>query len=156
MRSLTIGSLAAAAILAFASPAAAGSPPLTATDVQHKETFVDSDVNPCTGDAGVVTTVVNAVFHITLFPDGRYHVTGTATGTFQFDATDPAAPDYSGRFTSWFGESSNSNTLTSSGTFSVRGTGTDGSTLRFHETAHATIVGGNVVVELDNIRCTLT
>ena len=153
MRSLIIGSLAAAAILALASPASAGSPPLTVTDVQHQETFVDSDVNPCSGEPGVVTTVVNAVFHITLFPDGRYHVTGTATGTFEFDTTNPAAPDYSGRVTNWFGENSNSNSLTSSFTFSVRGTGTDGSTIRFHETAHVSIVGGEIVVEFDKVRC---
>jgi hypothetical protein len=154
MRSLTIGGLVAAAILAIASPASAKSgPPETDTEVMHRVTFVDADVNPCTGEPGVVTTVVNAVFHITMFPDGRYHITGTATGTFQFDTTDPAAPDYSGRFTQWFGENSNSNVWNSTFTFSVRGTGTDGSTIRFHETAHISIVGGEIIVELDKIRC---
>ncbi len=153
MRSLTIGGLITAAILAVASPASAGGPPVTITDVQHRATFVDSDINPCTGQPGVVTTVVNAVFHITVFPDGRYHITGTATGTFQFDTTDPAAPDFSGRLTNWFGENSDSNALTSTFTFNLRGTGTDGSTIRFHETAHVSIVRGEIVVELDKIRC---
>lgn len=153
MRSLTIGGLITAAILAVATPASAGAPPVTVTDVQHRVISVEADVNPCTGQPGVVTTVVNAVFHITVFPDGRYHITGTATGTFQFDTTDPAAPDFSGRVTNWFGESSNSNTLTSTFTFSVNGTGTDGSTIRFHETAHVSIVAGEIVVELDRVRC---
>jgi hypothetical protein len=154
MRSLTIGGLvAAAAVLGVAGPASAGGSPYTDTEVQHRVTFVDSDVNPCTGEPGVVTTVVNAVFHVTVFPDGRYHITGTATGTFQFDTTDPAAPDYSGRFTQWFGENSNSNASNGTFTFSVRGTGTDGSRIRFHETAHVSIVGGALIVELDRIRC---
>jgi hypothetical protein len=152
-RSFTIGGLVAALMFAVASPASAGSPPLTVTEVHHKETFVDADVNPCTGEPGVVTTVVNAVFHITVFPDGRSHFTGTATGTFQFDTTDPAAPDYSGRVTQWFGENSNSNVSTATVTFSVRGIGTDGSTIRFHETVHLSIVGGDVVAVFDKIRC---
>jgi hypothetical protein len=38
-------------------------------------------------------------------------------------------------------------------TFSVNGKGTDGSKLHFHETAHITVVGTDVVVEFDKITC---
>ena len=57
----------------------------------------------------MLTTTANGVFHITQFPDGHYHLTGTQTGTFEFDTDDPALPDFSGRFTVWFGENGNPN-----------------------------------------------
>jgi hypothetical protein len=157
MRSFTIGSLFAAAAVTigtFGSPvSASGGPPITATEVLKDVTFVDADVNPCTGDPGIVTTVVNAVFHITEFSDGRVHVTGTATGSFEFDATDPAAVDYAGHFTQWFGENHNPTVDNSTFTFTVIGVGTDGSTIRFHDTAHITVIGSDLVVGFEKARC---
>jgi hypothetical protein len=35
----------------------------------------------------------------------------------------------------------------------VRGTGIDGSSLRFHQTTHLTIVGSDVVVTFDKTSC---
>ncbi len=64
--------------------------------------------------------------------------TGTLTGSFIFDTTDPSRPDYAGRFTEAFGDNSNSNSQLATSTFRVRGTGTDGSTVRFHTVAHTT------------------
>jgi hypothetical protein len=96
------------------------------------------DVNPCTGDPAVVTITYNGVLHISEDATGGFHITGTLTGTFFLDVDDPALPDYSGRFTQWFGGNHNSNVANETFTFSARGTGTDGSRLRFNFVAHIT------------------
>src|SRR5262245_17734950 len=106
MRKVAFAGVAAAGMLVPAIPAwGQGGPPQTFTQITHKDTQSDVDVNPCTGDPGIVTTTANSVFHLTQFPDGHGSVTGTTTGTFTFDTFDPSLPDFSGRFTSWFGGS---------------------------------------------------
>ena len=146
--------LGVVALLTFAAGASAhGGKPTTFTEHMHKVAETSSDMNPCTGDPGTVTIVQNGVFHITEFADGHVHVTGTGTGTFTFDTTDPSKPDFTGRFTQWFGAHSNPNVDNSTSTFTVHGRGTDGSRLQFHETAHFLVVDGELQVEFDKIRC---
>jgi hypothetical protein len=142
------------ALLTFAAGASAhGGKPITFTERMHNVTDTFADVNPCTGDPTTVTIVNNGVLHVTEFADGHVHVTGTFTGTVAIDTTDPSKPDYSGRFTQWFGENRNVNTENGTFTFSVRARGTDGSRLQFHETAHFLAVGGDLQVEFDKMRC---
>jgi hypothetical protein len=153
MRKLRISGLIVA-LLALPTPALAhGGPPNTFTDVMKDFTQTIPFGNPCTGDPGVVTIKINGVFHVTEFADLHVHVSGTSTGTFVFDTTDPSLPDYSGRFTQSFAENGNPNGFNASSTFRVRGTGTDGSSLRFHQTTHLTIVGSDVVVTFDKTSC---
>jgi hypothetical protein len=154
MRKLAIAGLLAAGAVGLAGPAwGHGGPPETFTDVVKDATETFPEVNPCTGDPGEVTLTYNGVFHVTVFADGHFHVTGTSTGTFAFDTADPALPDYSGRFTTWFGANGNPNSENGTETFRLRGTGTDGSTLKFNSTAHLTVVGSDVIVEFDKFRC---
>ena len=108
---------------------------------------------PCGGGAGMVTITYNSVFHVTQFDDGRYHVTGTQTGTFSFAPTDPALPNSSGSFTTWFGENGNSRTFNATSTFSVRGRTDDGEHVRFNVTTHITVAGSDVVVQFEKVSC---
>lgn len=138
----------------FMPTAHADAPIVNETDVVKDGTDEFVDVNPCTGDRARISTVFNAVFHITEFADGTVHVTGTTTGTFSLDALKDSAVDFTGRFTQWFGFNGNNKNATGSFTFSVTGTGTDGSTLRFQETAQFKVnANGDVVVEFDKIKC---
>lgn len=119
--------------------------------------------NPCTGDPGAFTITYTGVFHTSQNAAGGTRTTGTLTGTFVFDTTDPTRPDFTGRFTQTFGDNTNSNNQLATSTFRVRGTGTDGSTVRFHTVAHITAetidastdpptVTG-VKVKFDRLRC---
>ena len=56
---------------------------------------------------------------------------------------------YTGRFTSWFGGNLNGYTAVFTGTFSVRGTGDDGSRVTGNFTSHVTFVDGEPVVEFE-------
>lgn len=135
LRGASLLAVAALCVLS-ASPVFAQAQTSTTNLKNVTETF--PEINPCTGESGTVTVTYNAVFHVTHDATGGTHTTGTLTGTFDFDATDPAEPDFSGRFTNWFGDSNNSNIDVATFTFSVRGTGTDGSKLTFHGVAHIT------------------
>jgi hypothetical protein len=54
----------------------------------------------------------------------------------------------------WFGENSNQKTFNGTFTFTVIATGSDGSTLKFHETAHITVnANDEVTVEFDRPSC---
>jgi hypothetical protein len=133
---LAFALLGLAALLVLpAAPALAQAKTFTTTSAG---THTDPAANPCTGDPGTFTITYAGVFHITQNAVGGVRTTGTLTGTFVFDTTDPARPDYTGRFTETFGDNSNSNTQLATSTFTVRGTGTDGSTVRFHTVAHTT------------------
>jgi hypothetical protein len=146
--------LATITMLAFTASAAAALPVVNETDVVKNGTDTFLDVNPCTGEPATITTTFNAVFHITEFADGTVRVTGTTTGTFLADTIDASRPDFSGRFTSWFGFNGNTKNATGTSTFTVVGKGTDGSRLRFHETASFTLnANGEVTVEFDKVTC---
>jgi opacity protein-like surface antigen len=120
-----------------ASASAAAPPETTTTVTKHLvETFVDV-VPTCdaSGAEYTITTTSNLVEHETTFADGRVHATFTQTG--RFVATNPTLPDFTGRFTTWGNFNDNGKTENMTFTFSVRGTGDDGSTFRYHETAHS-------------------
>jgi len=132
----------------------------------HEKSVVDTfhDVIPCIGNGqelGTITTVENGVIHITAAgldengePIPPYHITGTFTGTVTAVPDDPSLPTFTGHFTTWFGENSNQKTFNGTFTFTVIATGSDGSTLKFHETAHVTVnAQGEVTVEFDRPTC---
>jgi len=139
-------------LVAVVAPAAvAQSTAFTETVQGVTETF--TDVNPCTGDPGTITVTYNGIFHITEDPQGGLHITGTQTGTFSFAPDDPTLPSYTGRFTVWFGGNVGANGEGFWETFSVRGIGSDGSTLLFTEVEQFHFANGEVQVEFSNASC---
>ena len=94
MRRLLCAAVVALVTFGLASPAwAQGGPPVH-TEQVTTDTSSNPSENPCTGDPGIVTFNERYVAKITTFR-GRerdYNVHGS--GTFDFDATDPAAADF--------------------------------------------------------------
>ena len=93
------------------------------------ETFVDV-ILMCEegGPLYTITTTSNLVEHETVFDDGRVHATFTQTGKFSaVPLNDPSLPSYTGSFTQWGNFNQNGTTVNGTFTFSVRGTGSDGS-----------------------------
>lgn len=131
---------AAVGLLFVGTPAIAGDV-TTTTETRHGvvETFVDV-VPSCEGENGPrynITTTANEVFHRTRFADGRRHLTFTSTGTFVADPrADPTLPSYTGKFTQWGGFNLNGQEATGTFTFSVMGTGSDGSSFKTHLLDH--------------------
>jgi hypothetical protein len=153
MGKLTFGPLILITLLALpVAVLAHDGPPQTFTDTV-KQTDTAPSSNPCTGDPGTLSVTYNGVFHVTQFADGHYHLTGTQTGAVEFDTTDPTKPDYAGHLTLWFGENGNPNGFNATFTLNGQATGTDGSIVRFHQTAHVTIVGTEVIVQFDTLSC---
>jgi hypothetical protein len=105
-----------------------------------------TDVLPCVSDSADITITYNAVE----LANGTYHVTGTLTGTFTAVAD---GVTYTGRFTQWFGENENSRNSEGTVTFSVRGTGADGSRITFSEVFHYTITATGVETAFDKPLC---
>ena len=151
LRKLIVVLLLSGLLLVYASNAFAAATSFTQTFKNVTETF--TDVNPCTGDPGTLTITYNGVVHVTIANNGSFHTTGTFTGDFVFDTTDPTKPDYTGHFTNWFGDNDNSRSEADTVTFTVHGTGSDGSTIRFHETAHFSVSASGVVISFDKMSC---
>ena len=142
--------LMTAGVLLFAAPAFA-QPPVTETTTQKGlvETFVDV-VPTCEGGgpAYTITTTSNLVEHTTTFDDGRVHATFTQTGTFVAEPLkDPSLPSFTGRFTVWGGFNQNGKTVNGTFTFSVRGTGSDGSTFSNQNVEHFNVIPDGTVNE---------
>jgi len=158
-------SAAAAAVAAVAlllvtnvTASAAGAGAVSFTQTFHNATDSFPSDNPCTGVPGALTLTYNGVFHATELTSGQgagtFWVTGTMTGDFVFTPDDVATqPSYSGHFASWFGDNNNLHNGTETATLSVRGVGSDGSTLRFHEVAHLSASASGVTVSFDKPRC---
>ena len=116
---------------------ASAAPPETTTTTMKNLVETFDDVVPMCDVSGAVytiTTTSNLVEHETVFDDGRVHATFTQTGTFV--ATNPTLPDFTGKFTTWGNFNANGKTENSTFTFTVHGTGDDGSRFKHHETAH--------------------
>ena len=142
IRRALVGVLAAGLITMFPAGTAAAAPPETTTTNEHGlvETFVDV-VPTCDNSAPApytITTTSNLVEHETVFADGRVHATFTQTGTFvAIPLSDPTLPSYTGKFTAWGGFNQNSDSVANGTfTFSVRGTGSDGSTFSVNQVEH--------------------
>ena len=137
LRRLTLVLLTGFLVL-IAGPAYAA--PTTTTTVTKGvvDTFVDV-VPTCEGGGPLyrITTTSNNIEHETTFDNGRQHSTFTSTGTFSATPlADPTLPSYTGKFTTWGGFNANGSTVNGTFTFSVRGTGSDGSTFSNHNVDH--------------------
>lgn len=154
MRRLAAVLCALATLTAFGatSALAAGNGAQTQT-VTFKNATIDfgAGANPCSGASGDLTALsVNGVMHETVNKAGDFWDTGTLTGTFQFTPDDRSLPTYTGHGTAWFGDSINNQNVVNHFTMNLNLTGTDGSTVAFHEAGHiSTNANGVPVVVFD-------
>jgi hypothetical protein len=130
--------VAVLAMMSIGGPALAA-PPQTDTITQKNVVETFRDVIPSCEDAGApthrITTTTNLVEHVTLFDDGRVHVTFTQTGTFVARPLN-GGPSFTGTFTTRGGFNDNGKVVNGTATFTVRGTGSDGSRFVTHLTDH--------------------
>jgi hypothetical protein len=142
-------SLIAAGGLATAASAAAAGSGHTVTTTQNfhgVQTFSNPD--PCNGNPAVVTATSNIASHETFFPaTGEAHMTFTEEDNFTVvEATITAT----GHMTTWANFNMNQQNSNSSFTSSGHATGSDGSTLTYHEVAHFTLnADGTLTVSFD-------
>lgn len=137
----------ASLLLGTSSAFADGNGATTQTYHFHNQTdtFVESTF--CSTQLYQITETYNAVAHVTVRPGGSYDEstdtgtnfseTYTETGSFVAVPLDGNGPTYSGHVTIWDGGAVNQNGVaefTFTGT--INGTGSDGSTIHQHETAH--------------------
>jgi hypothetical protein len=125
-------------LMSIGAPALAA-PPQTDTTVQRDVVETFDDVVPTCGEAGEpthsITTTSTSVEHETTFEDGRVHATFTQTGTFVARPLN-GGPSFTGSFTSSGVFNVNGKTVNGTFTFTVRGTGSDGSRFVTHVTDH--------------------
>ncbi len=136
----------------------------TFTHQHQSDSFTDTGIcDP--GPASIELIDFNEVLHVSATQSGLTEdqiwalleeddpagviVKVTYTQTGQFIVEEASGVTYTGRFTSWFGGNFNSHTQVFTGTFSVRGTGDDGSRVSGHFSGHVTIVDGEPVVEFE-------
>jgi hypothetical protein len=127
----------------------------TETTTEHNATDTFTDVVPCVPGLYDITITYNEVDHTTITPNGSFHATFTQTGTFEAVPTDdPSLPSFTGHFTQWGGFNGNRQNATGTFTFTVHGTGSDGSTIDFHVTEHFTVnPDGTVTSEFEKVNC---
>jgi hypothetical protein len=92
------------------------------------------------------------VFSYAVDPQGGFHVTGTAAGTYEVVPIDPGLPTYTGHFATWFGESSSSNSDGDWVTINIKLRGSDGSTLSLNSVFQFHLSNGVLHVEFDRTR----
>ena len=135
----------------------------TFTNQNQNDSFIDTGI--CDPRPATITLIgYNEALHVSATESGLTEaeiwalldddssgviVRVTYTQTGQFIVEEASGVTYTGRFTSWFGGNVNSHTAEFGGTFSVRGTGDDGSRVTANFTSHVTFVGGEPVVEFD-------
>lgn len=153
-------SVAVVAVLLFslAPASAAGAGAVSYTQTFHNTTDSFAAPNPCTGALGTVTETYNGVFHVTSLTSGQgagtFWATGTMTGDFVFTPDDSVTqPSYTGHFASWFGDNNNLRNGAETSTFAIHGTGSDGSTLQFHEVGHMSVSATGITVFFDKPIC---
>jgi hypothetical protein len=144
--------IAATGLLLFtAVPTSAAASTDTQTFHQLTQTFVTA--NPCTGDLGTVTITSNGVLHMSADATGGTHVTGTMTGTFEFQPNDASLPSFTGRFTNWFGGNIGAIGQGFWSTFSLTGFGSDGSVIHFNGVTQFHMSNGEVQVDFTLANC---
>ena len=138
IRRLLTTAFAALAMLLIGGPALAA-PPQTDTSTHKNVVETFRDVIPSCEDAGPpthrITTTSNQVEHSTVFDDGRAHVTFRQTGTFVARPLNGGL-SYTGSFNTGGTFNDNGKVQNGTFTFTVRGTGSDGSKFATHVTDH--------------------
>jgi hypothetical protein len=148
-------------VLLMAAPAqasGAGAVSLTQTFQNATQTFVPPNpnaVNPCTGVTGPLTITYNGVAHVTFLTSGVGAGTGwatfTATGTFTFAGADGV--NFSGHFTAWDGQNLNLQNFAATSILVINGTGSDGSSLSFHDVFHISASATGITLSFDKPTC---
>ncbi len=157
-----ISSLAAlGAMILMAVPAqASGAGAISVTQTFHNatQTFVPpapEAVNPCTGVLGTLTLTFNGVAHATFLTSGVGAGTGwftfTATGSFTFAGADGV--NFTGQFTAWDGQNFNLQNFAATSILHINGTGSDGSSLTFHDVAHMSVSASGIMLSFDKPTC---
>jgi hypothetical protein len=147
--------LAFGGVLAFTVAAAYadgnGAQTFTQTFKNQTDQFVD--FVPCRDFQATITITYNGVLHSIVNKAGDFWATGTMTGTVTAVPLDPSNPSFTGRFTTWFGEADNKQNGVEHSTFTVHLTGSDGSTIKAHETAHVSSSASGMTVSFDKLSC---
>ena len=148
--------LAAGGVAGFTAAAASadGNGAQTFTQTFKNQTdppFVD--FVPCRDFQATITITYNGVLHYTVNKAGDFWATGTMTGTVTAVPLDPTDPSFTGHFTTWFGQADNKQNGVDHSTFTVHLTGSDGSTIKFHDTAHLSSSASGLTVSFDKPRC---
>ncbi len=154
-----VASVAAFAILALPA-SASGAGAMSFTQPFHNATQSFPAANPCTGVPATVDLTFDGAFHITVLTSGVGAGTGwaTFTGTGDFVLTQINGITFTGNFTTWDGANFNLTNFAATAILVIHGTGSDGSTLDFHDVSHMTVVGTDtssptVVVTFDKPTC---
>lgn len=150
---LALSALAATALVVLAiatSAAAAGGSHTQSMTQNFHGTQTTTDLNPCNGDTVDLNLVSNTVFHITYFPASDEEWS-TYTEEDKFTASDEGTGVvYTGHSTFWGNFNMNRQNSNSTFTSTIRGTGSDGSTILYHEVGHFTMLpSGQIAVSFD-------
>jgi hypothetical protein len=161
MKRLISGCAALGAVLLLAVPAqAGGAGAMSVTQPFHNATQVfvppaPQAVQPCTGVLGTLTITYNGVAHATFLTSGVGAGTGwvtfTATGAFTFAGADGV--NFAGQFTAWNGANFNLENFAATGILHVNGTGSDGSSLKFHDVFHMSVSASGITLSFDKPSC---
>src|SRR6266480_4861795 len=103
--------------------------------------------------SAALVLAIGGMLHFTVNKAGDFWATGTLTGTATVVPLDPSNPSFTGHFTMWFGESDNKQNGVDHSTFTVHLTGSDGSSIKAHETAHVSSSASGMTVSFDKLRC---
>jgi hypothetical protein len=155
MKRAILFAMLAIAVAAFVAVGAASAAPggtghtVTQTDNFHG-TNDTTDVNPCTGNAIDLHQTSNIVQHVTFFPGGD-EIWGTFTEEDKVVGTDEGTGVvYTGHSTFWGNFNVNEQNANDTFTGSIHVTGSDGSSISYHEVAHETWdANGNLTVQFD-------
>jgi hypothetical protein len=156
VRRLLVG-LLATGLLLIGAPASAAQPPVTETVTAKDVVFtfmVPLPIDDCLdGPLYTITLTTNRVEHITRFDDGRFHARIAWTGTFvAVPLADPSLPTYTGTLTLTNGSYEQiGQVVTTTFTYTLHGTGSDGSTFKTHATMHLNVLPDEAVNEF--FRC---
>jgi hypothetical protein len=145
---------AVALVLAGTASAAGGTHTQSFTDNFHG-TQTDTVVDQCTSHTIDLSETTNMVLHVTYFPSSD-EVWSTFTEEDKLTAVDTVTGvTFTGHSTFWGGFNLNEQSSNSTITASVHATGSDGSSISYHEVSHFTLLpGGNVSVSFDKASVT--
>ena len=129
--------------------------------ITQRETIVDlTEVrpgeDPCSGGTGTgtLTETANGFMRLTLTANGTMHLAGMIEYAFTYVPDDPSQPTYTGREVSHLSLNVGPSNSIFSFTLTARGTGTDGSTIRFSEAVLGEVDQvGNLTIRFYKLNC---
>src|SRR6476661_4608346 len=138
--------LAAPMVLAGTALAAPGGTGHTVTQTDNFHGVqTTTDINPCTGNTIDLTQVSNVVDHVTYFTGGD-EVWATFTEEDKVTGVDEGTGVvYTGHSTFWGNFNLNERNSNDTFTGSIHVTGSDGSTISYHEVMHETLNANDVL-----------